>query len=336
MGYKLFSILVTTALVLSCHMIHPPDGHCVSSREPNAASTEYVIKSYEPGFEEHHKKIGLEVAKNWAWPFESFTDIYSQPNFDPETVLSCFKGDEMVGFVSVRLTGEGPGIHINEGMGAYIDIPRVLSGHEGVDDLLMERIIAVLKAKGVKIIRTRVSTMRKGSVELAERWDFAPHKDFGLGYKVYYTYDLSKGKLDYPTDDLLPFDRQRDLEECVVGISDYFRMPQERAKEWVLEAETREDIASHYVVREDNKLAGYCMALSNPNDKDIVATYYIEAANEDYMRQLIVRTVTNCVDRGHRLYLIDIIGYLKKYEDLVISLGFDNAATWAIYELKAN
>ena len=53
------------------------------NRKTNSPSpSEYVIKTYESGFEKYHKKIGLEVSKNWAWPFEGFTEIYSDPNFD--------------------------------------------------------------------------------------------------------------------------------------------------------------------------------------------------------------------------------------------------------------
>ena len=305
------------------------------NRKMNSPSpSEYVIKTYESGFEKYHKKIGLEVSKNWAWPFEGFTEIYSDPNFDPETVLSCFKDNEMVGFVSLRLMGEGPGILINEGVAAYLDIPRVISGFEDAADLLMKKIIQTLKNKGVKLIRTRVSTMRKNSIELAKRWGFKPHEDYPLGYKIYYTYDLDKGKLDYPTNDLQSFDRDYDLEDCSLGVSTYFRMPKERAKNWILGFESREDLISHYVIRENGKLAGYCVALSNPHNEDIIATYYIEAANEDYMKQLIVRTVNDCIERNKKLYLIDIIGHLLKYEKLVKSLGFDNAATRGIFELK--
>jgi len=57
----------------------------INRKTNSPSSSGYVIKTYESGFEKKHKKIGLEVSKNWAWPFEGFTEIYSHPNFDPET-----------------------------------------------------------------------------------------------------------------------------------------------------------------------------------------------------------------------------------------------------------
>ena len=125
----------------------------------------YSIKSYEPGFEEEQAKIGETVAKKWVWPHsysaQGLKNIYFQPNFDPETVLSCFKDGRMVGYVLARIGEQegviGPGVIREEGMGASLDIPRVLPGYEEVIDLLMERIIEVLKSKNVKFIQTRVS-----------------------------------------------------------------------------------------------------------------------------------------------------------------------------------
>ena len=86
------------------------------------------------------------------------------------------------------------------------------------------------------------------------------------------------------------------------------------------------------MIREKNELVGYCNAYPNPHDKDIIATYYIEAKNEHYMKQLIVQTINNCIDKNHRIFLIDLIGYLLPFKNLVESLGFENTCTWEIYE----
>lgn len=300
----------------------------------DASQCHYIIKAYEPGFEEQHKKIALIDAKEWPWPFLSFTDIYSQPDFDPETALSCFKKDKMVGFVLVKIMGEGPGILKNEGMGVYLDIPRVLPGYQDVADLLMRKIIQVLKAKGAKFIRTRVSTMRRNSIKLAEKWGFHPHKDFPLGYKIYYTYNLSKGKLNYSTNDTESFNKERDLKECVERVSHYFKMLKGRVKEWILEVDSREDLISHIVIRKKGRLEAYCFALPHHFNPNIMATIYMDASNEHFLKQLVARTITDGIKRKHHLFLVDIIGHLLKYKETVSSLGFENVATWGIYELR--
>ena len=303
-------------------------------RSKDASPSGYIVKTFEPGFEEQHRKIALIEAKEWAWPFLSDTDIYSQPDFDPQTALSCFKGGKMVGFVLAKIMGEGPGILKNEGMGAYLDIPRVLPGYESGADPLVRNIIDVLKAKGAKFVRTRVSTMRKNSIQLAEKWGFRPHKDFPLGYKVYYTYDLRKGKLNYPTDEIESFNRERDLEECVERVSHYFKMSKDRVKKWILEVDSREDLISHIVIRKNGQLEAYGFTLPHHFNPKIMATIYMDASNDHYLKQLIARTIGDGIEKKHDIFLVDIIGHLLRFKETVVSLGFENAATWGIYELK--
>ncbi|MFX0209501.1 MAG: hypothetical protein ACFFDT_26185 [Candidatus Hodarchaeota archaeon] len=91
---------------------------------------------------------------------------------------------------------------IHERPAAYIQFPSVLQGYAEVEDLLMEKIIDFYKSKGVKSIQVRISTMWENSIEKSEKWGFKPLKDFQLGYKKYYDYDLRNGTPDYPTKDV--------------------------------------------------------------------------------------------------------------------------------------
>ena len=51
--------------------------------------TEFLVKSYEPGFEEEQTKIGSEIIRNWVWPYqynlEFLRKYYTSEDFDPET-----------------------------------------------------------------------------------------------------------------------------------------------------------------------------------------------------------------------------------------------------------
>lgn len=294
----------------------------------------FVIKPFESGFEKLHKKIDLEIIREWAWPFESFTELYDDPSFDPDTVLSCFKGDKMIGYVLAKISGEGPAILANEGMGAYLDIPRVLPNYNEASELLMEKIIEILKDKGAKLIRTRVSSMRENSIQLAKAFGFKPLKDYPLGYKIYYQYKLSKGKIDYPTKDLLHFNKQRDLEECAKKISYYFKMPLKRAKNWILEIDSQKEFVSHYVIRSQSKLEGYSIPCENSINKKIIASCFINASSEEYFKQLLVQNINDAVAKKYKTYLVDLIGDILVYEEVVKLLGFENAAIWGIYEKK--
>ena len=66
--------------------------------------SEYIIKTYKEGFEEEQEKVGAKVAQDWInahqTPADRLKEVYSQPEFDPETRHYCFKGDKMVGFLA--------------------------------------------------------------------------------------------------------------------------------------------------------------------------------------------------------------------------------------------
>ena len=109
----------------------------------------YVIKEYQKGFEQDQARIGIEVARKWAWPYAynlaGLERLHAQPGFDPETRQYCFYGDEMVGYMfSVITPGEGGSAAI-----ANLDFPRMLSGHEKAALQLMYKAIETLERKGV-------------------------------------------------------------------------------------------------------------------------------------------------------------------------------------------
>lgn len=292
----------------------------------------YVIKTYEAGFEEEHDRIEIELGKRQPWFNLGLKSYFSDPNFDPESVLSCFKGNKMIGYLKSKLTNEGPAIMVHERPAAYIQFPSVLRGNDGVEDLFMEIIIEFYKLKGVKSIQVRVSTMWENSIRISEKWGFKPLKDFQLGYKKYYNYDLHSGIPDYSIKDVQQFDQNRDLSECSVDVANFFKMSKKNTENWILEVDSREDLISHLVIRKDNKIAGYCFALPNSFNNDIAATFYIDAMNEDYLKQLIVKTMHNCIQKNCKFFLIDLLNDLLRYEEAVKSLGLKLAAEFGIYE----
>ena len=72
--------------------------------------SEYIIKSYKEGFEEEQEEVGVKVAQDWInahqTPADRLKEVYSQPEFDPETRHYCFKGDKMVGFLTSKVLKE--------------------------------------------------------------------------------------------------------------------------------------------------------------------------------------------------------------------------------------
>ncbi len=300
--------------------------------------SKYEIKEFEFGMEEEMVEVGMKVASKWVWPYqhslEGFKNICSQPDFEPSLLLSCFKDGEIIGYIMARI-GESSLIRPDlkeDCVYARIFYPRVLPGHEKATDLLMEKIFEALKKKGVELVRTRVSSMREGSLQYIERWGFTQNKTYPVGYKLYYNYELSTGKIDRPTNDVLEFDKDRDLKECTEWVADFFIVSKEQAQKYILNFCSREDIVSHLVIRENDKLAGYCYAGPNSISEKIIATFYIDAINEDYFDQLIIQTMNASIERSADFFLIDLVYGVLKYEETVKSLGLSKVATWGVFE----
>ena len=298
----------------------------------------YVVKEFEPGMEEEIVKVGTEVASKWVWPYqhslEGFENIISRPDFDPELLLSCFKDGKIVGYVLAGI-GEKSLIRPDlkeDSVYARIFYPRVISGHEDATDLLMEKILIALKKKGVELVRTRVSSMREGSLKYIEKWGFTQNKTYPVGYKLYYNYELSKGTIERSSKDVLAFDKERDLEESIDWIAEFFIVSKEQAEKYILDINSKENLVSHLVIREDDKLAGYCYAAPNSINEKIIASFYIDAINEDYFNQLIIKIIDASIERNADFFLIDLVYGVLKYEDTVKTLGLSKVATWGVFE----
>jgi len=300
--------------------------------------SEYEIRHYEPGMEEELVKVGTAVASKWVWPYqhslESLKNIISRPDFDPKLLLSCCKDGKIVGYV---LAGIGEKSLIRPDLKedcvyARIFYPRVLLGHENATDLLMEKIIEALQKKDVELIRTRVSSMREGSLQYIEKWGFTQNKTYPVGYKLYYNYELSKGKIKRTIKDVLEFDKERDLKECTEWVADFFVVSKEQAEKYILDISSREDLVCHLVIHENDKLAGYCYAAPNSINEKIIASFYIDAINDDYFDQLVIQTIIASIERNADFFLIDLVYGVLKYEDTVKSLGLTKVATWGVFE----
>lgn len=298
----------------------------------------YTVKDFESGMEEELVKVGTEVASKWVWPYqhslEGFKNIISRPDFDPELLLSCIKDGKIVGYV---LAGIGEKSLIRPDLKedclyARIFYPRVLPGYENATDLLMEKIIEALQKKDVELVRTRVSSMSEESIQYIERWGFTQNKTYPVGYKLYYNYELSKGKIERTIKDVMEFDKERDLEECITWVAGFFIVSREQAEKYILDINSREDLVSHLVIREEGKLAGYCYACPNSINEKIIASFYIEAINDNYFDQLILQTINASIERYADFFLIDLVYGVLKYEETVKSLGLTKVATWGVFE----
>ncbi|MCY3413580.1 MAG: hypothetical protein INQ03_18200 [Candidatus Heimdallarchaeota archaeon] len=132
----------------------------------------YEIKPFQEAYIGDQYRIGASIYN--LWPMGGQTKIkelkesYSKEDFDPETRLYAFINDEMVGFITTKL------LENNE---AYFEWPYVLRDHRIAEELLINRAIDVLKAKGVTKLITRAGNYWGRTRDLAEHYRFTYDRD---------------------------------------------------------------------------------------------------------------------------------------------------------------
>ena len=285
----------------------------------------YVIKDYQKGFEQDQVRIGLEVSRNWIWPYayhlEDLLKIHAQPDFDPGTRHYCFLDDEMVGYIvsSVILSGDGAICTAN------MDFPRMLPGHEQAARLLIEKAFETLREKGVSRVVGRVTTMCPADLHLAEKTGFSISD---WGYKVYYSYEMEWGKLTIPGDAAGEIDPEKDLDECAEMAAKWYKRPPEWCRSH-LEEWHEAGLITHLGVRAQGRMIAACLAGPNDVRPSTGAIFYIYAPDENSLRPMLVKVVDKCVEYGLHNVIADLINEHRRFEPVYQEVGFRKVAEWA-------
>ena len=144
--------------------------------------SEYKIKPYDESYIEKQVEIGTSFAERWlAYGQSSVEQVkqnYSRENFDPDTRLYCFEGDEMVGYIGANIA-EVEEENIKR---ANTRLAFVLPGHEEAFNLLYDQLLEVLKKKGVSEIESPQLKQHDNYYELAEGLGFSFSRTIGEIY----------------------------------------------------------------------------------------------------------------------------------------------------------
>ncbi|HUT82842.1 MAG TPA: hypothetical protein VMZ29_16720 [Candidatus Bathyarchaeia archaeon] len=247
--------------------------------------TQYEIKTYHAGFEDEQERIGMEVAKNFIAPHqtnkERLKEVYSQPEFDPETRLYAFSGDKMVGFLTSRVLDIG-----EDGIKkANLTPPSVLKGHDKVRDLLFNKTIEVLKKKEVKQILSTFGPRCNISAEQALKWGYK------LAQQNHYVYSIDFSGLDkVSTDKVVEFDFEKHLASCVKIVAEEYEQSEDFAMRMFDNLKNNPNPKRHIlIIEENNEICAFTGINPNNIDSTIGTVLGVYAKNEDYMKQLLAK-----------------------------------------------
>ena len=289
--------------------------------------TDYEIKHYQESFLEDQVKVGSEASKTWQLfgqtGAERLKEVYSQPNFDPETRLYCFKDEKLVGFLTSAILPEKE----DDKIIGNLSPPLVLEGHEEVKELLVSQAMKVLKDKGASIIRTFANDTWGGHMNTAEKLGFSKKRDtayvVGLNVNSLELGENTAGVLDYKKD--------RDLEELVQIFMKELGMTEEQARQNFDVIETSEEIIGHFVIRDDDKVVARTYVAKDAERPEIYVGY-IYATEDKYRLQLLTKAAEICKEKGidelRALLFGGMVAKLDEYE----KLGFTKKSQSAMFE----
>ncbi len=285
----------------------------------------YEIKGYQKGFESDQARIGIDAARNWIWPYaynlEDLIRNHASPDFDPDTRQYCFLDGEMVGYIVYEISWSQD----DSALKANLDFPRMLPEHDQAAELLIEKAFQTLKKKGVSILSGRVTTMCPQDILLAENSGFYL---YDWGYKVYYSYETERGKLNLPRDSVEEVDPKNDLTECAELAAKWYK----RSPKWCL-SHLQEwhdaGLVTHLCVRKNETMIAACMAAPNEIRPSTAAIHYIFTSDEQCLIPMLINVVNRCVDFGVKNIIADLINEHRQFEPLYQKLGFTKVADWA-------
>jgi len=238
---------------------------------------EYTLKNYQKGFEQGQADIGYQVAQTWQFahqtPAERLKVIYSEPGFDPETRHYCFKGNEMIGFLTSKV------IEPKEDgrKRASLVFPSILPGHEDATDLLLNKAYSTLKEKGIEIVETYVSAISGNNYDLTQKWGYKHIKDNDNLVYILNGIDLKEIGEKIEVRD---FDPDKDLEKWLELVRNYDEISEETEKQLLQELNNEAgDILAHLVIEENGEMVGTTMIYRNdvkPNTANLPFTYVTE------------------------------------------------------------
>jgi hypothetical protein len=324
-------------IILICNSIKYNSSETISG--VSSRVTKYKIRTYQPGDEINEAKIGLQIGKKLVWPnlhwLEEIQKWISNPRFDPRSRLYAFFKGEMVGnaeFILIKPTRFAPGR-------ALLFYPHCLPGYEDAAKPLILKALEILSYElNQKIVQMTVTTEIPESIKVAQQCGFYETKDRPLGYKMYFTYDLTAGELQIPTDVVEDFNQTRDMDEVARLAWIWYKRPVAWCRDNLLKQAIEYKSFAHLVIRDGKELIAACYIAPNyyTGNKTIAALFYQYALTPEALRPMIAEAIKRSRKAGFQILLVDLIYDHLHFEPTYRDLGFKKAAAKGVYEWRSN
>lgn len=297
--------------------------------------SDYVIKPYNESYIEKQVEIGNTFANRWIaygqTQVEQLKERYSADDFDPETRLYCFKGEEMVGFIGANIAEvEEDEKKIKR---AQSRLAFVLPGNEGVFDLLYNQLVEVLKKKGVVEIETPQTILNDNYYELAEKLGFAKNRTAGDLFLC----NLSKIKSFETEREIVDYNHETDVEQVKIMLNAaYPNLTGDNLETYANRTATSPNLVSYRVIKDGDEILAYC-ATTSGNAEATGQTSLLVGKSSELKRHLISDALTTLKEKGFKQAVIFLnlnLEVEKEEAEDFKAIGFEHAASYDFLRKK--
>lgn len=294
----------------------------IELRKHNAMS--YELKYYEESYLEKQFEIGNFHLSTWLGgqqsPVSRLRELYSNENFDPQTRCYALKDGVVVGFQTANIP-----IDQTEARMANLEFPLVASGHEAVEEQLMDFAFDTLRKKGVSKVVSRASDRWGKTMEFAQKYHYGNKslmwKNAQLDVKLYQPKPEDVVVLDVKESDL------DEIKEILIS----FRENSETTaqKQLSLLQKIPERVTSWKIVRESGKVVGYDHLVQDIRDNRKARMNAIYAMNDDIRDSIMNAHVKSAKENGIQYITNFFFGPSENMDPPYAQYGFEISDLYA-------
>lgn len=283
--------------------------------------TTYRLTTYSPDFLEKHYEIGHHRLNSWLGarqsPIQRLQQVYSGPDFDPETRFYALKDGEVIGFLPSKIR--------KGGTEADMEFPLLAAGFEDAEEALMGYAFEQLKSKGVSIVFSRVSDAWGNTTELAKKYGY---EENGLIWKnAQLKVENYNGKTNEDKVQEVTKVDFNDIRNVMVS----FRENSEEEAQAQIDKliEISERVTSWKIIREDGIIVGHDHLVEDIRDSNRARMNAIYAIRDDIRDRIMNSHVAAAKRNGIKLIESFFWGPTENLERPYRDYGFEIGVLWS-------
>lgn len=283
--------------------------------------TTYQLTTYSPDYLEKQVEIGKFIFSQWLGarqsPIKRLQQVYSAPDFDPETRFYALKDGEVIGFLPSKIR--------KDKTEADLEFPLLAAGFEDAEEALMGYAFEQLKSKGVSAVISRVSDAWGNTVALAKKYNYEYN---GLMWKnAQLKVENYKGSTDEENVREVTETYFNDIRDLLISFRENTEAEARAQIDKLVEISER--VTSWKIIREDGKIVGHDHLVEDIRDSNRARMNAIYATRDDIRDRIMNSHVAAAKRNGISLIDSFFFGPTENMEAPYKDYGFEIGELWS-------